>query len=617
MIADSAMVVSEMMLVNAHNLQCSFAARTLFKNLSFGIESGERIGLIGPNGAGKSSLLKIIYGKLQQDAGTVSKKKDLRIAYLEQSPQLSEGKSIYETIIEGSSDPYDWQNIAFVHELLSKFSFQSAGLSEESIVDDLSGGWRKKVALCRELCKNPELLLLDEPTNHLDVESILWLEEYLATQTQFSTLTVTHDRLFLNRISNRIWELDRRNPAGLLKVEGDYADYCNVKAEQLATLQRHEETLQNTLRRETEWLRRGPKARTTKQQARIDRAHDLADEVDSLERLNKVQKVGLSFESLDGTPKKLIEAKHISKTYAGRTLFENFSTTIERGRRIGLLGPNGAGKSTLIRLLLGLEKPTKGTVEHSERLEVAYFAQDREALDQNQTLAKSVCPEGDHVKFRGQFIHIRSYLDRFLFSAEQMDSVVAKLSGGEQARLLLARLMLTDANLLVLDEPTNDLDLATLNVLEERLKDFDGAIILVTHDRYFLDQVTQRIYAIEDGKIEEFYGVEQWESWFKNRPTSSRKDSNKDTKVATLVNDQEDTANTKKKKLSFKEQRELDLMESNISNAEAKLTELTRLSSDAEISKNSKKLLDITSEMATLQEEIEKLYKRWNELTKE
>lgn len=617
MIADSAMVVSEMMLVNAHNLQCSFAARTLFKNLSFGIESGERIGLIGPNGAGKSSLLKIIYGKLQQDSGTVSKKKDLRIAYLEQSPQLSEGKSIYETIIEGSSDPYDWQNIAFVHELLSKFSFQSAGLSEESIVDDLSGGWRKKVALCRELCKNPELLLLDEPTNHLDVESILWLEEYLATQTQFSTLTVTHDRLFLNRISNRIWELDRRNPAGLLKVEGDYADYCNVKSEQLATLQRHEETLQNTLRRETEWLRRGPKARTTKQQARIDRAHDLADEVDSLERLNKVQKVGLSFESLDGTPKKLIEAKHISKTYAGRTLFENFSTTIERGRRIGLLGPNGAGKSTLIRLLLGLEKPTKGTVEHSERLEVAYFAQDREALDQNQTLAKSVCPEGDHVKFRGQFIHIRSYLDRFLFSAEQMDSVVAKLSGGEQARLLLARLMLTDANLLVLDEPTNDLDLATLNVLEERLKDFDGAIILVTHDRYFLDQVTQRIYAIEDGKIEEFYGVEQWESWFKNRPTSSRKDSNKDTKVATLVNDQEDTANTKKKKLSFKEQRELDLMESNISNAEAKLTELTRLSSDAEISKNSKKLLDITSEMATLQEEIEKLYKRWNELTKE
>jgi ATP-binding cassette subfamily F protein uup len=595
------------MLVNAHNLELNLASRLIFKNLSFGIEKGEKIGLIGPNGAGKSSLMKIIAGIMHSDSGQLSKKQGLKIAYLEQSPVLSGDKTILETLLESTDDPYDWQNISQAYELLSKFGFAQAGLTEETLCKSLSGGWAKKAAFCRELLKKPELLLLDEPTNHLDVESILWLEEFLSQNQNFSTLTITHDRLFLNRISNRIWELDRRNPNGLLKVTGDYADYCDVKSQQIAQQEKIQDTLQNVLRRETEWLRRGPKARTTKQQARIDRAENLSNELSNMEEITRQQKVGLSFESSSDTPKKLIEAKNISKSYLEKSVFHNFSLRLERGQRIGLLGVNGAGKSTLIKVLLGVETPSSGSVEHSERLQVAYFAQNRDQLDPKLSVLKSICPQGDHVKFRGQFIHIRSYLDRFLFSPLQMESVVAKLSGGEQARLLLARLMLTDANLLVLDEPTNDLDLQTLNILEEQLRDFDGALILVTHDRYFLDQVTDRIFAIDNGDIKEFYGVEQWENWFKNKNTSVKDKSDVGAK------NNKSTANVVSQKLTFNEQQELLQMEKNIHSQEERLQELHNL---MQSSVDSKSLLNHSQEMAILEKNIEQLYARWQELEK-
>jgi ATP-binding cassette subfamily F protein uup len=593
------------LLINAHNLEASFAGRSLFSKLSFGIEEKQRIGLIGPNGAGKSTLLKIIAGKLEPFEGSVSRRQKLRVAYLEQQPQIDGESTLLEFVLQGALDPYDWQSQSKAYELLSRFGFEAAGLSESSLLSSMSGGWKKKAALARELMREPDLLLMDEPTNHLDVESILWLEEYLA-RVPFSTLIITHDRQFLNRISNQIWELDRRNKNGLLKVEGDYASYCEVKAEQIANLERREATLENTLRRETEWLRRGPKARTTKQQARIDRAEDLADDVANLNELTRRQNVGLSFESLDGTPKKLIEVKGASKSFGERSVLKKFSLTIERGRKIGLLGPNGAGKSTLIKILLGQMPSDTGEVLHSERLELAYFAQDRDLLDPNLTVMRTLCPEGDHVKFQGNFIHIRSYLDRFLFSALQMENAVGKLSGGEQARLLLAKLMLSQANILVLDEPTNDLDIPTLNILEERLTEFGGALILVTHDRYFLDQVCDEILVIDDGEISRFYGVEQWEKWQKSQAaekaagTSGSK--NKNESVVTSA---------PKKKPSFKEQREWEQMEAKIADAERRLSEATAA---MESPQNAQNLAKLGSEVTALSSEIESLYARWSEL---
>jgi ABC transport system ATP-binding/permease protein len=600
------------LLVNGHQLSKGFAGRNLFKKLSFGVSEGQHIGLIGPNGAGKSTLLKIIFGTETPDEGTFSKRQGLRMAYLAQVPVLDPDQDILTTVLDGADDPTDKRAMAQAYELISKLAFDEAGMSEYSLIGTLSGGWQKKVALAREFMKQPDLLLLDEPTNHLDVDSILWLEEFLA-RTPFATLTITHDRLFLNRISNRIWELDPRHPNGLLEVDGDYATFCQIKEEHIHALERREEVLKNTLRRETEWLRRGPAARTTKQNARMQRAYTLSDDVENLENLNRKKNVGIEFSSADGSPKKILEAKNISKSYDGRTLFENFSLTLQRGQRIALLGANGAGKSTLIKILLGYEKPDTGEVEHSERLQVAYFDQKRDTLDPQSTPIKTLCPQGDHVQFRGSYVHIRSYLDRFLFGPDLAKSPISKLSGGEQARLLIAKLMLQEANLLVLDEPTNDLDLATLNVLEAQLRDFEGAILLVTHDRYFMDQVVDQIYAPYEGKLMSFADIGQWEAWVKDKSKAS---------LSTQAATQSPAGNSKNikidsasavsaKKLTYKDQREFDQIEATIAKAEAQLVALEKETQKPE---NASKLAQISSEMALAQSEIERLYARWSEL---
>lgn len=603
-------------LVNGHELSKAFSDKELFKKLSFGIHDGERIGLIGPNGAGKSTLLKIILGTEKADSGTLSRKQGLRVAYLPQVPELDLEKSVLDNVLEGALDPFDWESSAKAYEWLSKLDFEQAKISEATLVKNLSGGWRKKVALCREIMRDPDLLLLDEPTNHLDVESIMWLEEFLA-RVPFATLTITHDRLFLNRISNRIWELDRRHVGGLLSIEGDYAQFCESKEDRLSTLEKQEAVLKNTLRRETEWLRRGPAARSTKQKARIKRAGDLSDDVDDVSDLNRKQSVAISFQASGSTPKKLIEVKKISKSYGENNLFNNYTTLIQRTSRIGLLGPNGAGKSTLLKVLLGLETPDSGSVERSDNLQVAYFDQNRDALDPKSTVLKTICPQGDHVKFRGNFTHVNSYLDKFLFSKQKSMSVISELSGGEQARLLIAKLMLQDANMLVLDEPTNDLDLATLNVLEEQLKDFAGAIILVSHDRYFMDQVVESILVPADGKIEEFAGVGQWEAWQKERIKQKRSGGDKAESISPSTDAASSSAQeaTKpKKKLSYKDQRDYDLIGEKIQKAEAQLQELSEKSSAPDVASNAEKLSALTKEMGEIQTEVDTLYARWSEL---
>ncbi len=603
-------------LLTATGLTKAHGSRPLFEGISCAVDSGDRIGLIGPNGAGKSTLLSILAGELAPDEGALALQRGLRIRLLAQSPCFRAGTTIREAVLEGAAlgvpghADEDWQAALLADEYMARLSLTAEGRSADTRVEELSGGWKKRVALARELVARPDLLLLDEPTNHLDVEAILWLETLLA-KAPFATITVTHDRVFLQRVANRILELDRRNPNGLFDVRGNYTTYLSVKTERLAADEKRESSLRNRLRRETEWLMRGAKARSTKQQARIQRAGALEGEVDVLADRNQSRAVRLDFQASDRQPKRLIQASAIAKSYGPNVLFSNLDLLVTPQSRIGLLGPNGCGKSTLLRILLGKEAPDVGKVVHAETLTPVVFEQGRESLDPELTVAKTLCPAGDQVEFRGAFVHIRSYLDRFLFRDEQKDIAVGKLSGGEQSRLLIARLMLKKTNLLVLDEPTNDLDLATLTVLEDCLADFPGAVLLVTHDRYFLDRVTNQILAFGKdpsgrGTLTMLAGLDQWEAW---------REEAKDAAPPPVASRAAVPARpTTKARLGYREERELLGMEQRILEAEDALAVLREESERPENASNGPRLVELLGAMGEKQAEVDRLYARWAEL---
>lgn len=602
--------MAKTILLNTHNLEKSFSNRLLFRDVSFGINENERIGLVGPNGAGKSTLLKIIAGLIESDGGSVTTKKGLRLGFMEQTPTFKPNVQLLDCILEKCHDKDD--SYAKAYELIAALELSDFG--EDHLVQKLSGGWQKRVALARELILEPDLLLLDEPTNHLDVTSILWLEEFLLSAS-FSVLMVTHDRLFLQRVVNRVLDLDPRNPNYILSADGDYSQYLTTKDQELAALQRQERVQQNTLRRELEWLSRGAIARLKKQTARIKSAEKLRDDVEELQRKNQKKTVNLEFGEAGHSPKRLIEAKKISKKFSGDPLFSELDLLITPTTRLALLGENGSGKSSLIKVLLGLEKPDSGQVKMTDEIKVSYFEQGRETLDFNQSVLKNLCPEGDFVYFQGNYIHVRSYLDRFLFSGTKPDLPVGKLSGGEQARLRLAQVMLKPCQVLVLDEPTNDLDSDTLDVLEEALKQFQGAVILVTHDRYFLDAVSNQILAFPPKEfsgrglaLQTFADYFQWENWFtEERARPSKK--------AEPLPAHEQVSGPKAK-LSFKEKFELENMESTITALETEIRDLELMSCSAEVLTDHKRLAEIHTKLANKQSELETKFKRWGELEK-
>jgi ATP-binding cassette subfamily F protein uup len=599
-------------LISAHELKHAFSHRLLFEGLTFSINTGEKIGLIGLNGAGKSTLLKILAGLMDADSGKVSRARNLRIGYLSQSPTFPDHVTVREAIYAGIEDSDDWTVVGVAEEAMSRLALKGKDYSyEDTKVSSLSGGWQKKVALAHELAKNPDVLFLDEPTNHLDVESILWLEEWVR-ESELCIVIISHDRAFLRKTAKRILEVDKRNPDGILSVEGSFDQFLQVKEEYIEAQLSRESSLKNVLRREVEWLKRGAKARTTKQKARIDRAGDLKEEVAVLGYKNQTQTVKLEFDASDRSPKKLVELENVTKSFGAKTLFKNLNLKITPQTRLGLMGRNGVGKSTLIRLVTGQEQATAGEIFRSDRLEVSYFEQTRETLDQSITVMRTVCPYGETIEFQGRKSHVRSYLDKFLFSGTQVDMVVSKLSGGEQARLLLARLMLRPANLLILDEPTNDLDLQTLGVLEDCLKDFPGAVILVTHDRAFMGEVCNQILAFPE--MITFAEIDQWEKWFKAElkkkgSSASVQELSTPSEVKAVA-----TPAVKKEKLSYKEQREFDQMEALIAEKEASLQKLETKSVSPEMHTAALELKKVLVEMAQLQSEIEKLYERWAEL---
>lgn len=601
-----------MTLISVHQISKSFATKNLFRKISFSIDSNQRIGLVGPNGAGKSTLFKILIKQIEADEGKVSFSNSLRLGYLSQKPEFGPEEIIYDCLMSQVEDPYDGINIAYAYELITRLSLDIHPEKEFARVSELSGGWQKRVALARELMKKPNLLLLDEPTNHLDIQSILWLEEFIQAQNDISFMIITHDRAFLQNTCNMIYDLDPRNPDGLIKSNGSYVQFLETKSMLMDSQKRLEEKKRNTMLIEKDWLARGPQARLTKQKARINRAHELIDQVDNLENKNLVKKVDFDFGVNQNSPKKLVELKNLSKRFSDDSplLFSNLEALIRPGSRVGLLGKNGCGKSTLIQIILGHEKPTTGLAFLNPDIQVCYFEQGKETLNSTDTVLKVICPEGDYVHLHGLPVFARSYLSRFYFTNQQMDMPVHQLSGGEQSRLLIAKLMLNPAHVLILDEPTNDLDVETLDVLSDCLSEFAGAIILVSHDRFFLDQNSNEIWAFtetENREIIKFADYNQWLDWYE---TSGKNSTNK------IDISQKSETKKSSKKLSFKEVHELENMESVILEKENLLKTKQQELAQPEISSHFKKLNDLTTEISRLENEIQKLYARWEDLEK-
>ncbi len=624
-------------------LELAYGHWPLLDGASLVIDTGERIGLIGRNGTGKSSLMKVVAGEIRPDAGEVWKKPGLKMAIVPQEPQFAPGHSVYEAVSEGVGaaqalltayhavahrmaegdesaheefahlshelEAHDaWNLNQKVEEVLARLD-----LPADALVEKLSGGQKKRVALARALAGDPELLLLDEPTNHLDFAAIEWMETLLK---DFSggLLFVTHDRKFLDAVANRIVELDR---GALREYSGNFTAYQVKKAEQLEVEAAQSRKFDKFWKQEEAWIRKGVEARRTRNEGRVRRLEDLRRQREA--RRNQLGQVGFNLDSGDRSGKIVAELIDVSYAIPGRTLIRDFSTTILRGDKIGLLGPNGAGKTTLIKLILGDLKPDSGSVKRGTNLQVAYFDQFRNVLDDSATLSDTISPGSDYVEIGGRKTHVIGYLEDFLFPPERARAKVSALSGGERNRLLLARLFARPANVLVLDEPTNDLDIDTLELLEQLLQDYSGTVILVSHDRVFLDNVVTTSLAFEgDGRlINVAGGYEDWKRERAARELAAREsvatpEGRADSKA---VPAQE--ARREKRKLSYKEQRELEAIPQKIQALEQEQTALqARLADPATYQQAGS---DVTAMNARL-EEIElallELLERWEALEK-
>lgn len=584
------------MLFNCQNLTKSYGRGVLFENLSLSISKGDRIGLVGLNGCGKSTLLKILAGIETLDSGELAPRRGITIGYVPQDCEFSDisPKKVLQEALKNHVEEYEAERLAKIQ--LDRFGFTG----KEKSASKLSGGWKKRLYIAKELITSPDVLLLDEPTNHLDLEGIIWLEKFL-TQEAVTYLVVSHDRYFLQHVTNKIIEIDKVYPQGVMVIDGSYKNFLYHKQKFLEAQLEQERSLSGKARRETDWLRAGVKARTTKAKSRIDEANVLFERLVEVKKRNKQQHAKIDFAATERETRKLVVAKNIAKEIEGKPLFKNLDFTLSPGSRIGLMGPNGCGKTTLLKIIAEEIESDTGTLKRAEDLKVVYFDQHRMKIPLDATLKEALSPNSDYVFFRGHKIHINGWAKRFLFSPDLLQTPIAKLSGGERARITIAHLMLQPADILLLDEPTNDLDIPTLETLEESLKEFSGALVLISHDRCMLDRICNSIIAFkESNKTQIFSDYKQWEA------SNSQENIPKEIVKANK---------TSKSSISYAKKKEMDAIERKIAKLENEVKDLNYKLEDVEIANNPKKLSQICDKIGVLETKISSLYLSWEELT--
>ena len=630
-----------MALITLLDAQLAFGHVALLDHAGFSLEANERVGLIGRNGAGKSSLLKILGGMEKPDDGSLQVQAGTRIAYVAQEPNLAPEATVFEAASEGLAavitirDQYlsgaeglDLDALQSVIEAYDAWNWeqrveetlQRLHLDPQAIVSTLSGGTRKRVALAQALVAQPDVLLLDEPTNHLDLDSIEWLEDLLIA-FKGSIVTITHDRSFLNRVATRIVELDRGQ---LNSYHGNFELYVLQKEEQLAQEAVINAKADKLLAQEEIWIRKGVEARRTRSQSRITRLQDMRSA--RAERRNAQGSVNMDVAQGQGSGKVVAELTDVCKSFGDRTIVRDFTGTILRGDKIGLLGPNGAGKTTLLKLILGELAADSGKIRQGANLQVAYFDQMRHALDLDATLEDFISPGSEWIEIGNQRKHVKSYLGDFLFSPARANSPVRSLSGGERNRLLLARLFARPANVLVLDEPTNDLDIDTLELLEELLQSYDGTVFLVSHDRTFMDNVVTSTLAFEgDGLWREYEGsVQDWliQSKRSREIAAQRASAAPATPASTEKKSEieptrpsDGGTQLSKKKLSYKEQRELDALPARIEALETEQADIQRALADGSLySSDAARAAQLLQRNQVIEEELMEALDRWTAL---
>ena len=595
-------------IISAQGLSKRFGVSPLFQDVSFIVSEGARIGIIGPNGSGKSTLLDILSGRTSPDAGNVAIRKGTRVSLVRQISEFAPGETVRQIITRSldRADVAEADRARRTAEILGR-----AGVTDLDVeAATLSGGWRKRLAIVEALVHEPDVLLLDEPTNHLDLAGIEWLESVIRNAS-FASVIVSHDRYFLENVANEVVELNAAYENGALRAAGNYSDFLEAKELYLHAQRNRQAALENRVRTEIEWLRRGPKARTTKAKSRIDKAHELIGELADLDSRTRTASAHIDFTSSDRKTRQLLTLDDVGFSLGGRKLFDHIHFIVTSGMRVGLVGPNGSGKTTLLRLLTGDLKPQEGKIRPAESLRIVYFDQNR-ALDPAITLRRALAPDSDSVIFRDQVIHVAGWAARFLFTGEQLNQPVGRLSGGERARVLIAQLMLQPADVLLLDEPTNDLDIPTLEILEESLLEYRGALVLVTHDRYMLDRVSTVVLGMDGlGQAERFADFSQWEYWQKSQ-LSLRKDAASKSPPAERKNTP--PANVPKRKLSYKEARELDTIQERIAGAEKQLQAKHDSLLDPAVMSDANRLRALSLELETDQKTVDELYARWAEL---
>ena len=634
-----------MLLIKLENASLNYGTTVLLNQQSLELHNNQKLCLIGRNGAGKSSLLKVLAGDVELDDGSIWRKPSLRVSRLEQDLPDADDLTVFQSVALGLGklgeliDAYDalaktvstekemdklarlqqqieaqdgWQLNQRIESVLSRLELDGGRLMSE-----LSGGWRRRVALARALVSQPDVLLLDEPTNHLDVETIQWLEGQLQ-DFNGALIFITHDRSFLEAVATSITELDRGQ---LLNFVGRFSEFAKFKEDLLAEEARHNALFDKKLAEEERWIRQGIKARRTRNEGRVRALKAMRDQ--RKQRLERQGSVELNLVEGQSSGKLVAELKSVSQSFAGKTLISNFTSTIVRGDRVGLIGPNGAGKSTLLKIILGQLQPEHGEVRNGTNIQIAYYDQMRDQLDLDATPADNVSEGRDYIELNGQQRHIISYLNDFLFTGDRARTPLKALSGGERNRVLLAKLFSKPSNLLVLDEPTNDLDVETLELLEDVLGEYTGTMLLVSHDRKFLNNVVTSTIAFEgDGIVREYVGgyddwVRQGGRWQDSNEKNSSADQSQFSGVATQQSPGKESANKNVKtvKLSYKLQRELERLPGQIEALEAEIAKLEAEIAAPEFYQQERVSVDKTlAKLASGQEQLETIMERWMEL---